>query len=234
MVRLLFDPNNPYIIRISRNWKDNVYQILALVILFFIFLVFLIISLAKQTAMMRAFLIWEIVITIIIIYYLFPSKRIFMHLDNNFWSITHYFLFIPVKRVKGKVSDISNIITKDFTYEDRDYSGKLTLNKTKYFSSLEFWGFDDKSTSHEKKTENSNVSEEDGPQNSQKDPIFSQIEKWILFSQKTYNYRVHFHEMEENVRVAKILEEFFEGIQLQIEYISKREVRNKNDLISEN
>lgn len=211
MVKLEFGSQNPYRVKIIRNWRDNLEKIFTLGIFFIVFLVLYIISSVNQNIIRNYFLLLLVAISILVVVYGSFSTKITLDLEIDEWISSKTFMNIPFKKIRGKLSEIAFIVTQDITHDERDSKAKLTLNQTSYRSSFEFWGYSD---SFQKQL---------------KEP-----EKWILFSQTTFNYRDHFKQMEENVRIAKTLEEFFQGLDIPLQYLPKREVKSKDTFISEN
>ncbi|TFH29389.1 MAG: hypothetical protein E4G98_03915 [Promethearchaeota archaeon] len=211
MVILEFGSQNPYHVKINRNWHDQVEKIITLGIFFLVFLCLFIVSSINQNITRNYFLLLILIIMIPMLSFFLFSISIEMDLEMDMWILSKTFMKIPFKKTQGKLSEIAFIVTQDITHEESDSKAKLTLNRTKYWSSFEFWGYSDASLEYSK------------------DP-----EKWVLYSQTTFNYRDHNKQMEENVRIAKILEEFFQGLEIPLQYLPKREVKSKGTLISEN
>ncbi|MHA1518866.1 MAG: hypothetical protein ACTSRK_01660 [Promethearchaeota archaeon] len=214
MVKLEFGSQNPYIVSINRNWRDRLERILTLGIFFIVFLILFGISLINHNINRNYYLIFLVVIAVSILGYLLFSINIMLDLESDKWILSKNFMKIPFKKTQGKLSEIAFIVTQDIIDDERDSKAWLTMNRTKYLSSFEFWGYSDSG---------------DASQMDSKEQ-----EKWVMYSQTTFNYRDHNKQMDENVRIAKTLEEFFLGLDIPLQYLPKREVKSKNSFVSEN
>ncbi len=99
-----------------------------------------------------------------------------------------HYAIFPIKKIEGTISSLSKIISTE-NIDERKKS-KLSLKNSKYYSDLSVL---------ESKYE-------------------GKLEKKVLYSCKTYSFHSHKYNVKQNKKIAIVLENFFQNLNLSIEF----------------
>ncbi|MHA1584533.1 MAG: hypothetical protein ACTSWL_04705 [Promethearchaeota archaeon] len=188
MVKIQLDQENE-IIRMVKETKDNVEQILIVSVFALLALIFNVIELIREESIQVYILLWLILSLLVLIYFILPIAILKFDFKRDYWCSKSLVFFIPYKFEKGKISDISEIKVIEDIKEEIPKS-KFSIKKTLFRSSFELWEFPDKNGEHK---------------------------KIAFFSRYTYSFESHEKEMNRLTKAEQKLKKIFKKLEIPID-----------------
>jgi hypothetical protein len=189
MVKIYYDAAKTRLTLIEA-YLDHVEQIIVIAFFLGSFAVLNIYYLVTASSIPTPFITWLVIFVLIELYYILPTGRVRLDLEQNVWFRQKLIYGIPIKQVMNKISDISKFIVYDYV-NNKPSSSKWAIRQSKYVAAFQIWLFAEKSDVQR---------------------------KIILFSRTTYANESHQRHLKLYSELAESLRKIFESVHLPLEF----------------
>ncbi|MHA1744639.1 MAG: hypothetical protein ACTSWW_01500 [Promethearchaeota archaeon] len=189
MVKISYDDAETRL-TLTEAYRDHVEQIIVITFFLGSFAILNLYHLVTTSSISTPFVTWLVIFVLIELYYVLPTARVRLDLEQNVWLYQKILFGIPIKQEMNKISDISKFIVYDYV-NHKPSSSKWAIRQSKYVAAFQIWLFADDSGTQK---------------------------KIVLFSHTTYGNDSHQRHLKLYSGLVESLRKIFESVHLPLEF----------------